>query len=173
MKQDGDLIYHVALKDFENDIWGIFYCYPAESAEGWGRELPVIADTFALSSAAEDAKANGSQNESLSAEDCENIKTAVNMFAEAYFEGNADAVQKLLADTFEGEIDTYEGTGIISDLTVKGLSDTDDKVMEDGQYATVSLAFRDSNYDDMFLYISFRFIKQEGVWKIQSYGVEG
>ena len=95
------------------------------------------------------------------------------MFAEAYFEGNADAVQKLLADTFEGEIDTYEGTGIISDLTVKGLSDTDDKVMEDGQYATVSLAFRDSNYDDMFLYISFRFIKQEGVWKIQSYGVEG
>ncbi len=172
-KQDGDLIYHVALKDFENDIWGIFYCYPAESAEGWGRELPVIADTFALSSAAEDAKANGSQNESLSAEDCENIKTAVNMFAEAYFEGNADAVQKLLADTFEGEIDTYEGTGIISDLTVKGLSDTDDKVMEDGQYATVSLAFRDSNYDDMFLYISFRFIKQEGVWKIQSYGVEG
>ena len=46
-KQEGDLIYHVHLKASENDVWGIFYSYPIEVEEGWGRELPVIADTFA------------------------------------------------------------------------------------------------------------------------------
>ena len=47
-KQEGDMIYHAGLKAFDNDVWGIFYCYPADSEEGWGRELPVIADTFAV-----------------------------------------------------------------------------------------------------------------------------
>lgn len=48
-KQEGDLLYHVELKVSENDVWGIYYCYPAEAEEGWGRELPVVIDTFALS----------------------------------------------------------------------------------------------------------------------------
>lgn len=53
-KQEGDLIFHVRLKASENDVWGIFYTYPAEAEEGWGRELPVIADTFALSVGADE-----------------------------------------------------------------------------------------------------------------------
>lgn len=48
-KQEEDQICHVQWKDFGNDLWGVFYCYPADAEEGWGRELPVIADTFALS----------------------------------------------------------------------------------------------------------------------------
>lgn len=47
-KQEGDMIHHVELKASENDVWGIFYSYPVDAEEGWGRELPVIADTFAL-----------------------------------------------------------------------------------------------------------------------------
>lgn len=52
-KQEGDFIYNVTLKEFENDVWGVFYRYPIEAAEGWGRELQVIADTFAVSAAAD------------------------------------------------------------------------------------------------------------------------
>ncbi len=55
-KQEGDLIYNVGLKKIENDVWGIFYCYPADSEEGWGSELPVIADTFTLSVMADEGK---------------------------------------------------------------------------------------------------------------------
>ncbi len=57
-KQEGDLIYHVGLKASENDVWGIFYCYPTDAEEGWGRELPVIADTFALSIGADNTNSD-------------------------------------------------------------------------------------------------------------------
>ena len=48
IKQEDELIYKVKLNGFENDVWGIFYCYPMEAEEGWGAVLPVIADTFAV-----------------------------------------------------------------------------------------------------------------------------
>ena len=31
------------------DAWGVFYCYPIGTEEGWGTLLPLIADTFAVS----------------------------------------------------------------------------------------------------------------------------
>lgn len=52
-KQEEDLVYHVEQKVFENDVWGIFYSYPAEFEEGWGREFPVIVNTFELSDGAD------------------------------------------------------------------------------------------------------------------------
>ena len=50
------MIYHVEQKVFENSVWGIFYSYPVDFEEGWGREFPVIVNTFALSDGAEDPK---------------------------------------------------------------------------------------------------------------------
>ncbi|MDE7321183.1 MAG: M56 family metallopeptidase [Lachnospiraceae bacterium] len=52
-KLQGDMIYKVRLYVFEGDVWGVFYCFPSEAEEGWGMELPVIADTFGLWTAAE------------------------------------------------------------------------------------------------------------------------
>lgn len=49
MKQEGNMIYKVKLNESEGDIWGVQYCYPVEAEDGWGRELPAIADTFAVS----------------------------------------------------------------------------------------------------------------------------
>lgn len=79
---------------------------------------------------------------------------------------------KILASTYDGQIDIYESTGIISDLTVKGLSDTDEKKIENGT-CTVSIEFRDSNYEDMYLYLTFILVKEQDDWKIQFYGIEG
>ena len=36
-KQEGDLLYHAEQKVFENNIWVIFYSYPVDFQEGWGR----------------------------------------------------------------------------------------------------------------------------------------
>lgn len=50
IKQESGVIYKVRLNEFENDVWGVFYCYPVgEAEEGWGALLPVIVDTFAVS----------------------------------------------------------------------------------------------------------------------------
>lgn len=64
-KQEEDLIYHVELRASGNDVWEIFYCYPVDSEEGWGRELPVIADTFGVSAAADEE--SGGQADDVSA----------------------------------------------------------------------------------------------------------
>lgn len=174
-KQEGDLIYHVEQRVFENNVWGIFYSYPVDFEDGWGREFPVIVNTFALSDGADNnEKTNDTVGTGgyLGTEDCQKIRTVLDAFAEAYFDGNVDAIQKFLASTYEGKIDIYEDTGVISDLTVKGLSDADEKKIENGK-CNVSMEFRDSNYEDMFLYLTFIFVKEEDDWKIQFYGVEG
>lgn len=173
-KQEGDLVYYVRLKEYEHDMWQIFYCYPAEAEEGWGRELPVIADTFSLLMETDDEKNKSPEaaGEYLSPEDCQEIRTIVDEFSAAYFAGNRDVIKKFLAGSYEGEIDTFESTGTISDLTVKGLSDDDRKEIENGRYV-VSLEFRDSTCEDMLLYITVILIREEGSWKIQFYGLEG
>lgn len=173
-KQEGALVYYAELKKSVNDVWGIFYCYPIDAEEGWGKELPVIADTFAISVKADKTKNSRPANETkyLNAADCQEIKGIVDAFASAYFDGDTASLSKFLASTYEGELDIYEGTGKISDLTVKGLSDTDEKKVENKR-CVVSLEFRDSTYEDMFWYLTFGFIKQKGSWKIEFYGLEG
>ena len=172
-KQEGDLLYHAEQKVFENNIWVIFYSYPVDFQEGWGREFPVIVNTFALSDGAENGEMNNAvgTGEYLGVEDCQKIRTVLEAFAESYFNGDVGAIQKFLASTYEGEVDIYEGTGMISDLTVKGLSDTDEKKVENGK-CNASIEFRDSNYEDMFLYLTFILVKEQGEWKIQFYGME-
>ncbi len=173
-KQEGDLLYHVEQKVFENNIWAIFYSYPVDFEDGWGREFPVIINTFAFSNGAENGKLNNTvgTDEYLGSEDCQKIRTILEAFAKSYFDGDVDAIQKFLASTYEGEVDIYEDTGTISDLTVKGLSDADEKKIENGK-CNVSIEFRDSNYEDMFLYLTFILVKEQGEWKIQFYGMEG
>ncbi len=173
-KQEGDFLYHAEQKVYENDVWAIFYSYPADFEEGWGRELPVIVNTFALSKEADQGTINpvAGTGENPGAEDYQKISTAAETFAQAYFNKDAAAVLKCLADTYEGEADIYESTGTISDLTVKGLSDIDEEEMENGT-CNVSIEFRDSNYEDMFLYLTCNLVKEQGEWKVQSYGIEG
>ena len=47
-RQDGELIYGVELKEYETELWGIYYSYPVDAEEGWGSRILVIADTFAV-----------------------------------------------------------------------------------------------------------------------------
>lgn len=173
-KQDGDLIYRADQKVIENNVWGIFCSYPVDFEDGWGREFPVIANTFALSNGTENGEMNSAvgTDEYLGVEDCQKIRTVLEAFAESYFDGDVDAIQKFLASTYEGNVTIYEGTGMISDLTVKGLSDTDEKKIKN-RNCNVSIEFRDSSYEDMFLYLTFILVKEHGEWKIQFYGMEG
>lgn len=173
-KQAGNLIYRAEQKVFENNVWGIFCSYPVELEEGWGREFAVIANTFAILNGEDHERTNTTvkTGEYLGSEDCQKIRTVLETFAESYFDGDVDAVQKYLASTYEGKAAVYEGTGAISDLTVKGLPDTDEKKIKNGE-CSVSIEFRDSDYEDMFLYLTVILVKEQGEWKIQFYGIEG
>ena len=103
--------------------------------------------------------------------DCLEITAMIEAFSAAYFDGDVEGMREFLADTYEGEPETYESAGAVSDLTVKGLSASDEKKIED-ERCVASLEFRDSTYEDMFLYLTFEFVRQEDGWKIEFYGVE-
>lgn len=47
-KEEDGMAYRVRLYEMEGEVFGVFYRYPEEAEEGWGRELPVIADTFTV-----------------------------------------------------------------------------------------------------------------------------
>lgn len=48
VKRADGLVNKVRLHEDGNNVWCVEYCYPEEAEEGWGMELPVIADTFAV-----------------------------------------------------------------------------------------------------------------------------
>lgn len=47
-KQEDGISYHTRFYETPDEIWLVQYSYPVEAEEGFGRELPVIADTFAV-----------------------------------------------------------------------------------------------------------------------------
>lgn len=175
VKQTMELLNIAEPKADNNDVWCIFYCYPAEAEEGWGRELPVIADTFALSGSftneqEPDSTAQGAAP--LGAEDQEAIRNLITAFAEVYFyRDNADALRPFLADSFEGDAELYTDSGPVSDFKIKGLYDMDPRILEEGVYI-ISLEYRDSGADAL-RYVTFGLVKQADDWKVLWYGVEG
>lgn len=109
-------------------------------------------------------------------DDAQEIKRIVEDFAAAYFRGDTETIQRYLSSPYEWDIEVYEGVGTagagtVSNLTLKGLSDTDKE--EIGSTHVISLEFQDSHYEDMFIYLTIEFVRQEDGWKIQFYGLEG
>ncbi|MDE6661796.1 MAG: M56 family metallopeptidase [Lachnospiraceae bacterium] len=175
-KQSVDLIYNVELKEYENDVWGVCYCYPVEAEEGWGAVFPVIADTFAVSVDDEQINIQNSDIEDtftlIESADVQEIKSIVEEFARSYFGGDADTLKKFLTSQYEGNIetyDTYESTGTAGDFTIKGLPEAGERAVNNK--LEISLEFMDSN-DDSYTYLSLSFVKQEDGWKVKSYGLE-
>lgn len=58
-KEEDGMAYQVRLYEMEGEVFGVFYRYPEEAEEGWGRELPVIADTFMVVVPDEQSSENG------------------------------------------------------------------------------------------------------------------
>lgn len=156
----------------DNGFGGVFIItasYIMEAAEGTGARFHSMIETFRVLAYAE-------KPEKTLSEDAQEIKSIAENFVAAYFSGDTDAVQRDLTNPYEWDIEVYEGldatgAGTISGLTLKGLGDTG--IKEVGSTHVISFEFRDSNYEDMFLYLTIELIKQEDGWKIQFYGLEG
>lgn len=108
--------------------------------------------------------------ESISYDEQE-IKRVAEEFLTAYFNKDTDKIQNFLSDPFEWDIEVYSGTGTISNISLKGLSDLGGK--ENGSVQVISVEYMDSNIGDSYRYLTLEFIKQDNEWKIQFYGIEG
>lgn len=104
------------------------------------------------------------------ADDSAEISRIVEAFAEAYYTDDVRTLKSLLTDPFEGEVYTHNGSGVWSDLKLKGLSEMGE--LELGTVLEVSLEHRDSEFEDMLVYMTIELVKQPDGWKISSYGLE-
>ena len=150
----------------DDGLGGVFVItasYILEAEEGTGARFHSMIETFKVLAYAENPE------ETLS-DDAQEIKSIAENFVAAYFSGDTDAVQSCLTTSYEWDIEVYKA-GTVSELTLKGLADIG--VEEVGSTQVISLEFRDCNLEDMFLYLTIEFIKQEDGWKIQFYGLEG
>lgn len=150
----------------DNGLGGVFVItasYILEAEEGTGARFHSMIETFKVLAYAENPE------ETLS-DDAQEIKSIAENFVAAYFSGDTDAVHSCLTNPYEWDIEVYKA-GTVSELTLKGLADIG--VEEVGSTQVISLEFRDCNLEDMFLYLTIEFIKQEDGWKIQFYGLEG
>lgn len=174
-KRMGDIINQVELKDDGEDLWCIFYCYPLEAEEGWGRTLHVIADTFAVSKSFSGRQTAGQSDRpsgtALSTKDRIEIQTIITEFSSLYFCGETEGLKNYLADSFREDVTAYQSDGTVSDFTIKGLYAMDENRLAGGNYI-VSLEFRDSMNADTLWYLTFEFAKQKDGWKILWYGLE-
>lgn len=132
----------------------------------WGEEV-----YWKRESTLSDAPNDGSEETDTSIEsaDIQEMKGIIEEFAAYYFNGDAAALQKYLTSPYEGDIDTYEGSGTAGNFTIKGLPDAGELNADNTWEA--SLEFMDSE-EDSYTYLTFSFVKQEDGWKIQSYGLE-
>lgn len=103
--------------------------------------------------------------------DGQEIKSIVEKFVTAYFNGDIDTIQNYLTIPYEWDIDVYTGTGVISEVNLKGLTNIGEE--EIGNIKVVSLEYRDSIIEETLSYLTLELIKREEGWKIQFYGIEG
>lgn len=115
-------------------------------------------------------ESNSNTEESLSS-DGQEMKRIAEEFVTAYFNGDAGSITKFLSVPFEWDVEVYTGTGTISEVSLKGLTDIGEK--ENGSVQVVSVEYIDSDLGDSYRYLTLEFIKQENEWKIQFYGIEG
>lgn len=174
--EDSAVTTKAILGEFADDTWGIFYSYPSEAEEGWGSRLAVIADTFAWSAAikpedAETALKESKQGlEDLQTEVEDAAAVSLKLFVEAYFHGDTETLRTFLDDSYTGDIEVYEGSAEISDITIKGLDNLTGKVS--GDMCTVSAEFKENSADDSFQYLTIELVKEEDGWKVAFYGLE-
>ena len=95
-------------------------------------------------------------------------------FSEAYFQGDSETIKKYLVEDYSGTLDTYtdsresKGTETVSINEITGLADVGD---ETGVTYTVQAEFLPAGEDSLF-YLFMDFEKQEGGWRIRTYGLE-
>lgn len=96
------------------------------------------------------------------------LEDMLKAFADAYFAGDRAGVESLLSAGFTGDSDLYEG-GEVSEPTVQIFGEFTEA--EEGEVCPVRITFV-ADGEDSYTYLSMEAVKENGVWKVQFYGLE-
>lgn len=163
------LVYRARLIPSEAGCYGVFYCYPEEAEEGFGRDLSVIADSFAISKTAEDLMKEEVQ-EVPAADPLQQAITLVEDFSKAYFADDTDSLKQYLADSYVGDAEGFPGGESVTIENIKGLTDAENT--KTGESCIGSVEFKGKEEDDYYQYLTVELVKEGSGWKVGYYGLE-
>lgn len=139
------------------------------SGESTAYEDAASVDNSLADNPALESESTQTLEENLSL-DGQEIQYIAEKFATAYFSGDMETVKSCLTNPYEWDVEVYEGTETINDLTIKGLADISEE--EIGSSKVISIEYKSSETEDTFQYLTLEFVKQKDGWKIQFYGME-
>ena len=174
-RQDGEILTEARIFGDGNESWLVCTRRPAtsEGAEGIAARLDAIADTF------EAATEQGRPARLMEVVGTDSAEMAVleelmKEFYTAYFNGDEEGIRQYLSADFSGTPEVYDAPETAGDIEIREIkSFVDMTESEDNSFEQYSQSVEFvAPGEDSFTYLSVEFVKENGEWKVSSYGLE-
>lgn len=161
-KFDGPFLLEARIMAQDNDVWVVSSSFNA--AYEWGSRVDAIAATFTIIKNVDETSLESEKEDiTQQSEDIRELEDIMTAFCEAYFAGDEDTIRQYRVKSLRDQRVTIFDVG---EPEIRGIKVN---ANVDGRWA-LSLEFREPGKDSLtYLYVTF--VKEDGDWKVDSYGI--
>ena len=174
-RQDGEILTEARIFGNGNESWLVCTRRPAtsEGAEGIAARLDAIAATFAATTE-QGRPANLVKVLGMDSAEMAVLEELMKEFYTAYFNGDEEGIRQYLSADFSGTPEVYDAPETAGELEIREIkSFVDGTESEDNSFEEYSQSVEFvAPGEDSFTYLSVEFVKENGEWKVSSYGLE-
>ena len=164
--QSGDFLTEVRIFSGEGDAWTVCSRRLA-AAEETGARLDAIAATFA---AVPDGQGGGQPETTENAEQAA-LREMITSFFTACFTEDPDTLRQYFSSSYSGTPETYSVPDGVESLEIRAVKGLDAVAEENGGSCVLSVEFTAPG-EDSYTYLTAECVKENGEWKVLSYGLE-
>ena len=164
--QSGDFLTEVRIFSGEGDAWTVCSRRLAAAEETEAR-LDAIAATFA---AAPDGQGGGQPETTENAEQAA-LREMITSFFTACFTEDPDTLRQYFSSSYSGTPETYSVPDGVESLEIRAVKGLDAVAEENGGSCVLSVEFTAPG-EDSYTYLTAECVKENGEWKVLSYGLE-
>ena len=164
--QSGDFLTEVRIFSGEGGAWTVCSRRLAAAEETEAR-LDAIAATFA---AVPDGQGGGQPETTENAEQAA-LREMITSFFTASFTEDPDTLRQYFSSSYSGTPETYSVPDGVESLEIRAVKGLDAVAEENGGSCVLSVEFTAPG-EDSYTYLTAECVKENGEWKVLSYGLE-
>ena len=164
--QSGDFLTEVRIFSGEGGAWTVCSRRLA-AAEETAARLDAIAATFA---AVPDGQGGGQPETTENAEQAA-LREMITSFFTACFTEDPDTLRQYFSSSYSGTPETYSVPDGVESLEIRAVKGLDAVAEENGGSCVLSVEFTAPG-EDSYTYLTAECVKENGEWKVLSYGLE-
>ena len=164
--QSGDFLTEVRIFSGEGDAWTVCSRRLAAAEETEAR-LDAIAASFA---AVPDGQGGGQPETTENAEQAA-LREMITSFFTACFTEDPDTLRQYFSSSYSGTPETYSVPDGFESLEIQAVKGLDAVAEENGGSCVLSVEFTAPG-EDSYTYLTAECVKENGEWKVLSYGLE-